>query len=105
MATPAPVEGKGGSWQPLLTGAEAVEARREVARIAVSLAVPAPRDAALGPALLAGQAGIALFHGYAHLADPEGGHLTNAEAWLDRAVDSLAAGEHPLSLYTGAAGV
>lgn len=100
----APAERAEEPWSPLLAGAEAEEARREVARIAASLAVPVPRDAALGPALLAGRAGIALFHGYLHLADPQGGHLANAEAWLARAVDNLEE-EHPLSLYTGATGV
>src|SRR5688572_18872332 len=88
-------------WQPLFEGEERERIQASLDRITQALQPAAPWASQLDPSLGTGSAGLALFHAYRHLAEPDGGFLEPVEPWLEHV---LAASPAIPSLFSGFAG-
>jgi hypothetical protein len=95
------------SWQPILTGEDAVRTAAAVDAIAEALAGwPAfSGDDPFGISLATGEAGLALFFSYLDQARPGAGYDDLVAGRLERAIDRLAASFHRPGLYQGFTGV
>jgi lantibiotic modifying enzyme len=110
-----PVAAPLAAWRPLLGGEAAARAAAAVDDIAAALREHVDSSSARegGPAqspgrdysLAGGQAGLALFFAYCHLAEPRRGHDEVALRCLERAMEGVGAEPSSAGLYSGFPGV
>lgn len=126
MSRSEPVAAPPAAWRPLLGGEAAARAAAAVDDIAAALRehVESPSARERGPArspdreggpaqsspgrdysLAGGQAGLALFFAYCHLAEPRRGHDEVALRCLERAMEGVGAEPSSAGLYSGFPGV
>ena len=88
--------------KPLLMGEFAERARAAARKIAAGASL---EDTSHGPALAAGDAGLALLHAELSRAFPGGAHEELAGRALERSLQALSREELPLSLFSGVIGI
>jgi len=90
-------------WRPVLEGSEREQALRVIREIADALEKVPPDENDSG--LAGGDAGLAVFYGYAHEHDDTAGYAERGEKRLERAIDAVAEKPMGASLYSGFTGV
>jgi len=95
-----------GPWRPLLS--EALRPRAQAALQGIFATLPNPQDVSIGSSMSGGQAGLALLHGYAAMAEPDpqaSEHLKIAHEHLERAVELLGYQANNPWFFSGFSGV